>query len=120
MQSLGISFNDIAQIDNFFEHVTIHNKKYGDSIIVFISKHYGELKADHQKEHQEEHEDHEHLPFSHSNCSHVSSIPAFVLTTNKHELKIPEFSEFRLHNFFYQEPSSSLHEEGLLQPPRLS
>lgn len=118
MQSFGLGISDISQIDEFIEHAQFHNEQYGDNIIVFIAKHYGELKADHEKEHQEEKEDHEKLPFK--QYSHLSSISAFVLNTHKSEFKSLEFSEFRTHTFFYQEPSSSLHSEGLFQPPRQS
>lgn len=118
IQSFGFSFGDIAQIDEFIEHAKFHNEQYGDNVLVFISKHYGDLKAEHNKEHQEEKEDHEQLPFQHQ--THTSSITAFVLNSTRDEFKLQEFSEFRTHNFFYQEPSSSLHLEGLFQPPRQS
>lgn len=118
MQSFGMSFSDLSQIDEFVEHAQFHNEQYGDNTIVFIAKHYGELKAAHEKEHQEEKEDHEQLPFQ--QYSNMYSISVFVLNTSKNELKILEFPEFRTHNFFYQAPSSSLHSEGLFQPPRQS
>ncbi len=120
MQSFGVSFNDISQIDKFIEHAQFHSKQYGDNVFVFISKHYGELKADHDKEHQEEKEDHEQLPFNHNNCSHISSLTVFVLNSFKQKLTTPDFSEQTETNFFYQAPSSSLHSEGLFQPPRYS
>jgi hypothetical protein len=119
MQSFGLSFiSDIAQIDEFVEHAEFHNEQYGDNIAVFIAKHYGELKTAHNKEHEEEKKDHEELPFQHQ--SHIFSSTAFVMNTTKDEFKTPEYLEFRTHNFFYQEPSSSLHLEGLFQPPRQS
>lgn len=119
MQSFGISLNDISQIDEFIEHAQFHNEQYGDSIFVFISKHYGELKTDHEKEHQEEKEDHQQLPFNHNNCSHIPLMMAF-LNSFKEELKGLDFSERTETNFYYQEPSSSLHKLGLFQPPRHS
>jgi len=118
IQSFGLCFDDMVQIDEFIEHAQFHSEAYGDNVIVFISKHYGELKADHEKEHQEEKEDHEKLPFQHQ--SHMSLISAVVLNTSKVEFKTLEFSEYNTHNFYYQAPSSSLHLEGLFQPPRLS
>lgn len=118
IQSIGLSVNDISQIDDFIEHAQFHSEQYGDNVFVFISKHYGELKAAHNKEHQEEKEDHEQLPFQHQ--SHISCMSAFIAITTKNEFKIPEFSDYKTHHFFYQEPSSSLHLEGLLQPPRQS
>jgi hypothetical protein len=118
MQSFGMHVNDISQMDEFIEHAQFHNEQYGDSIIVFIAKHYGELKADHAKDHQEEKEDHEQLPFQHQ--SHLSSSSSFILNSIREEFKTMELPECKEHNFHYQEPSSSLHLEGLFQPPRLS
>ncbi len=120
MQSIGLSFFDFSQIDEFIEHAQFHSEQYGDNVFVFISKHYGELKADHDKQHQEEKGDHEELPFNHNTCSHISSITAFVINTCKAGLKIPHFSERTETNFYYQEPSSTLHTLGILQPPKHS
>ncbi|MGP1994039.1 hypothetical protein D9V96_019310 [Zobellia laminariae] len=118
LQSFGVSLCDVSQIDEFIEHAQFHSEQYGDNVLVFISKHYGELKATHDKEHQEEKEDHEQLPFQHQ--SHFSSATAFVLIAYKEHFKSFEISEYKSHNFFYQAPSSSLHSEGILQPPRHS
>ena len=120
MQSFGISLNNISQLEAFVEHAQYHSIQYGDNVLVFISKHYGELKTEHDKEHQEEKKDHEQLPFNHNNNSHLLSITAFVLITVKEELKFPEFLEFKTNNFFYQVHSSSLHSQGILQPPQYS
>lgn len=119
-QSIGISANDIIQIDEFIEHAQFHSEQYGDNVFVFISKHYGELKADHDKEHEEEKEEHEQLPFNHNNCSHISSMMVLVLNSFKEALNVPDLSERTEENFFYQEPTSSLHKLGLFQPPRHS
>ncbi len=115
-----MSVNDISQIDKFVEHAQFHNEQYGDNIVLFIAKHYGKLKADHDKEHQDKKGEHENLPFNHNNCSHTSSMIVFVLNSSRLDFKTFEFSEFKKHTFFYQAPSSSLHSEGLLQPPRHS
>lgn len=120
LQSLGFQLMDIAQFDELIEHAQYHNQQYGDSILVFISKHYGELKSDHVKQHQEEQKDHEKLPFNHSSCSHSTSISAFVFNTFKHEFNYSDFSENIEANYHYHAPNSSLHDKGLLQPPRLS
>lgn len=118
IQSFGISVGDIAQIDEFIEHAQFHSDQYGDNVLVFISKHYGELKAGHEKEHQEEKEDHKQLPFQqHSN---ITTTSAFVLNSFKEALKTVEISEFSANQFYYQESVSSLHSLGLFQPPRQS
>ncbi|WP_033958223.1 hypothetical protein [Psychroserpens jangbogonensis] len=115
-QSIGLKMNDLVQIDEFIEHAQFHNEQYGDNFFVFVSKHYGELKADHNKEHQEEKSDHEQLPFQHN--MYVSSIAILSWSPNKLDLSAPDYSDYKLHNFFYQESSSSLYTEGLFQPPR--
>lgn len=119
-QSVGVSASDIIQIDEFIEHAQFHSEQYGDNVIVFISKHYGELKADHDREHEEEKEEHEQLPFNNTNCSHISSMMVLVMNSFKEELRVPDLSERPEANFFYQEPTSSLHKLGLFQPPRHS
>jgi len=115
-QSAGLKMNDIIQLDEFIEHAQFHNEQYGDNILVFISKHYGELKSDHNKEHQEEKPEHEQLPFQHN--MYVSSIAFLSVFPHKLDLNTPDFSDFKSHNFIYQESSSMLYSEGLFQPPR--
>lgn len=118
LKSFGLHFSDIVQIDELIEHAQFHNEQYGDNFLLFISKHYGELEADHEKEHQEEKEDHEELPLKHQ--SHVASATYFVLDDFKQDIKTPEFSEFQAPNSHYRIHSSSLHSEGFFQPPRFS
>ena len=118
IQSFGIGLPDMEQIDELIEHAQFHNETYGDNFLVFVSKHYGELKAEHNKQNQEEKEDHEQLPFQHH--ASFNSLTATVLFTHKIEFSFPDFSENKIHQFHYQEASSSMHLEGILQPPRLS
>lgn len=118
LQTIGLHTDDLVQIDEFIEHAKFHSEKYGDDVLVFISKHYGELKAAHEKEHQEEKEDHEQLPFQHH--SHLSSIIAYTPNPLHTELETPMMAEYKDSNFYYQAPSSSSHTKGLLQPPRHS
>lgn len=118
LQSFGMHVDDLVQIDEFIEHAQFHSEQYGDTVFVFISKHYGELKAAHDQEHQEEREDHEQLPFQHN--SHTVTILDFTLNSAILDFKTFDFLEFRIHNFHYNAPLSSLHAEGILQPPRHS
>lgn len=120
IQSFGISINDIVQIDEFIAHAQFHSEQYGDNVLVFISKHYGSLKADHEKEHQEEQEEHEKLPFNQNNCIHGIAIVAFIEHAQNNNSFLPELFEFKANNFYYQEPVSSLHSHGLFEPPRHS
>lgn len=117
MQSLRIDYDDIVQIDDLIEHAQFHKNEYGDGFLVFISKHYGELKDDHNKNHKEEKKDHERLPFQ---ChDHILTITAFVLQDYFLEINATELLELKDNRFHYQLSKSTLHKKGLLQPPKL-
>ncbi|MFD0863586.1 hypothetical protein ACFQ1M_15320 [Sungkyunkwania multivorans] len=117
-QSFGIGIDDAIQMDELIEHARFHQEKYGDNMLVFISKHYGALKDTHEQEHQEEKGEHEQLPFQ--NSSHTTPPVVLVQNISKTECGTPELLELTIPNFYYQAPSSSLHSEGLLHPPQLS
>jgi hypothetical protein len=118
LQSFGLHFDDIAQLDEFVEHAKFHSEQYGDNVFVFIAKHYGELKAEHEKEHQEEKEEHEELPFKH-HC-HIATVTVYDVCIYSIDITTLEFLEFSSDNFYYQDLFSSLYSKGILQPPRFS
>lgn len=118
LQTFGVHYDDIIQLDELIEHAEFHKAQYGDNIIVFLSKHYGDLKLEHQRDHQEEKKDHEKLPFNHS--SSITSVADMVINPFKTELNQLEIVDFKVLNFHYQAPTSSIHTEGILQPPRIS
>ncbi len=115
-QSFNIHFSDIVELDEFIEHAQFHAEEHGDNFFVFISKHYGELKAEHSQKHQEEKEDHEQLPFQHQ--YQTASLSAFVLNNVPEYPTEPEIRACRSVNYFYQASYHSLTPEGLFQPPR--
>lgn len=118
LQTLGFDSVDIVQIDEFIEHAQYHSEAYGDNVWVFISKHYGELKAAHDAEHREEKGKHEQLPFQH--VTHGTTSFVFTLQASEITLHTVEFPSVNTTNFHYKGLSSSLHSKGLFQPPRLS
>ncbi len=116
IQSFNVHIDDIVELDELIEHAQFHAEEYGDNFFVFISKHYGELKAEHSKKHQEEQEDHEQLPFQHQGQTALFS--AFVMNqTPDYPLEIGLVFD-RDSNYFYQASYHSLTQEGLFQPPR--
>lgn len=115
-QSFNIPIGDIVDFDELIEHAKFHNEHYGDNFIVFLSKHYGELKAEHNKEHQEEKEQHEQLPFQ--NQGHSVSLYAFVLNPQPEPCMVLEVGIFGSANYFYRATYHSLDPEGPFQPPR--
>ncbi|GAL68343.1 hypothetical protein JCM19301_283 [Jejuia pallidilutea] len=109
---------DILQLDELLEHAQFHKEEYGDNFFVFLSKHYGELKLDHSKNHQEEQSEHEQLPFQYQgNCALI--IAFFQCNSSSHFNPI-EVLNITETNFHYFNLYASLHEEELLQPPRHS
>ena len=116
VQSAGIGVNDILQIDGLIEHAQFHKQEHGDNFFVFLSKHYGELKAEHTKNHHEEQQDHEQLPFQ---CQgHTLSIVAYFDFEN-YTINTIEITDSAESNFYYVSSFSTLHKKGLLQPPKL-
>lgn len=116
IQALDFTVDDIVQLDELLEHAEYHAEKYGDNLLVFISKHYGELKEQHNKEHQEEKKDHEKLPFqNHSCCTSIMAVFWQAPIPKMEPFQVPEN---RTAKFFYRSPSSTLHVNGPFQPPR--
>jgi hypothetical protein len=118
LQSSNIGIADILKLDDLITHAQYHDEEYGDNLFVFISKHYGELKASHNEQHKHEQSDHERLPFNHSQCSHHLTVMTFLDHSDRIDLKPIQFSERKQVNFYYNLPSSTAHTLGLLQPPR--
>lgn len=116
IQSFNIHFSDLIELDELIEHAQFHSAEYGDNFFVFISKHYGELKAEHNQEHQEEKEQHEQLPFQHQCQS--TSLYAVVLNRLMETSNIVDLGIHSSTNYFYQVSYHSLSQEGLFQPPR--
>lgn len=115
-QSLRIDYHDIVQFDDLIQHAQYHKAEHGDNFFVFISKHYGELKDDHSKNHQEEKKDHEQLPFQYHD--HIASVTVFVINKCHLVIELVEQSELKDNRFHYQSSLSTLHKKGLLQPPK--
>ncbi|MGO4912530.1 hypothetical protein [Leeuwenhoekiella sp. W20_SRS_FM14] len=116
-QSFNVSFGDFLHIDDLIAHYEYHQETFGDTIITFIDKHYGELKSEHNREHQEEREDHEKLPFEHQH-SCVHSVVAFF---NQNDLEvIPKIipADQVSSNFEYHNSYSHAVDSSIFQPPK--
>lgn len=113
---MQVNINDFLQLDELIEHAQLHKEKYGDNLIVFISKHYGELKSEHEKNNKDEKKEHEQLPFHKQ--SNINLILVFTLNfknVDNQKIICPESKDA----FFYnQSLNSSLHEKGIFQPPK--
>ncbi len=116
IQSFHISIGEIIEMDALIEHAQFHSEEHGDSFMVFLSKHYGELKEEHSQKHQEEQKDHEELPFNHQ--IHTASLSVFVLNNDSFYTSTLEFSVKTTTNYSYRASYSSFEEDGPFQPPR--
>lgn len=115
LQSLHINVGDVLHIQDFIEHAQFHKVNYGDNLISFISKHYGQEKNEHHKNHQEEKHEHEKLPFS--GCSTLHAPVA--LLEHRFVSAIKRFDNFeKQDNFGYQINYISLTSFDIFQPPK--
>ena len=115
-QSFNLPIDDILDLDKLVEHYQFHSEKHGDNFVVFLSKHYGELKAEHQQQHQEEQQEHEDLPFQ-QNCHSPSSV-VFIASHTLGYSSQPEISLTRTDNFLYNASYSLVLSDGPFQPPQ--
>lgn len=118
-QSIRIDIADIIQLDELIEHAQFHSEKYEDNFLIFLSKHYGELKQDHNQEHQEEQPDHDKLPFEHQSSSQFSPNTFVLIPAHQMLLKPGVFVDSSV-NFLYQEAYSLFEKDKIFQPPQFA
>lgn len=117
LQSLNFGLSDVLQMDELLEHANFHAEKYGDNFFDFLSKHYGDLKQEHDILHQEEKGNHEELPLNHQLCSHFSSFFIMNITYTVRLEKLFSFPDSSC-NFIYKESYSLFEKPSFFQPPR--
>jgi len=84
--------------------------------MVFVSKHYGELKVSHSKKHQEEQKEHEKLPFQHQ--TQCAQPLVFVLGNDNPIYSRSEIPMASKGNFHYQMSYSHIWGDNPFQPPK--
>ena len=117
LQSTNIHFDDVRMLGELLEHYNLHHERYGDNFVVFLSKHYGDLKESHKKEHQEEEKGHHHTPIQHD-CTAQVHIDV-MYNSFSFTFKNPKFSNSSKSNFYYQDKFSSFEKQKIFQPPRV-
>lgn len=116
LQGANIHLKDLVELGDLVEHYQFHNEEYGDDFMVFVSKHYGELKESHSEKHKEEQKDHENLPFQHQ--SHCSIQHVFVVDSNNFIEASSEIALVVKGNFHYQISYSHIWDDSPFQPPK--
>lgn len=117
LQSVNIHFEDVLQLKELMEHANMHKERYGDSFAVFISKHYGELKESHKKQHQEEEKDHKHAPIHHD-CASQMQVDLLIETLS-FSIKTPKLTTRNTSKFYYQNLFSTFEKQQVFQPPKM-
>lgn len=119
VQSMGIGYNDLLQLDELLDHAAYHQQQYGDSFFTFLSKHYGDQKEAHHQDHQDEEEQHSELPFQHQQFQQqVNSVFLVALSSSK----VLPSSSYDTNGadriFFYSFAEYDSHRQDVFQPPR--
>ncbi len=116
LQGASIHLTDLVELGRLVEHYQFHSEEYGDDFMVFVSKHYGELKVAHSEKHQEEQKEHEKLPFQHQ--SQCAQPLVFVLNADNFINSRTEIPIVSKGNFHYQMSYSLVWGDGPFQPPK--
>lgn len=111
-QTTNLGATNALRIGELIEHAQLHSDEYGDSLLEFITKHYGSLKDDHLGSH----EGHEKLPF---HKGMVQSTACFVVLDIQ---KIPDAQALSVSHpkvsLFYTDYYTSPDDQQIFQPPR--
>ena len=116
IQSFHVSFKDFSRLKIMIEHFDYHQENFDESVMDFVSIHYGSDKILHSEDH-EHHDEHENLPFKKDTQTNLNSSLVFVINNTSIELNNNSSIELS-HNFFYREMHSLFEKPLVFQPPR--
>lgn len=115
-QSINIHMSDIIGLNSLLKHFEFHEATYGDDLISFISKHYGNNFQKHDGESGDDH-DHHKLPFNHHR--NAADIGYIYVAFNDHSFVMQSNSpDLESRNFYYYNFYSYLENTDIFQPPR--
>lgn len=117
-QSVGLSVSDIFLLNDLKELAEYHSEEYGDDFFTFFEKHYGDLKAEHQKTQNEEESQHENLPFQHNSCNHL--VAEVIVMGYEFSFEKAVVSYTANPHFYYQNLYSFLERASIFQPPKIA
>lgn len=114
---MHFGLSDILKTGKLLEHARFHSQEHGDNFVVFIAKHYGDLKEQHEQQHEEEKKEHEKLPVRGEITTGINLfVPIF---SGFPSFKSPVISS-SASVFFYKAIYSSPGATAIFQPPRLA
>ncbi len=106
--------NIFFQLEEVIQDYQLHKKKYGDNFQTFFSKHFGNLKEQHQEEHKKEHQNHKH----HNDMELNVNIDYLCLNTS---FKLNDKIEINTKktNFYYKDLFCLFEKQKIFQPPKV-
>ncbi|PCI08678.1 MAG: hypothetical protein COB73_06600 [Flavobacteriaceae bacterium] len=115
-QGIFANTNTLFEISELIEDYQLHSVKYGDDAMSFLSKHFGDLKEDHKKQHQQDRKGHKRPAQNKIGGSHVDfTLQASYFTINN-EIEIDLLDS----NFHYLDLFSTFEKQPVFQPPQLA
>lgn len=116
-QGIFVNTDVLFEINELLEDYQLHKTKYGDNTYTFLSKHFGDLKESHKKQHQEEHEQHKH-----PSQDKLANVSQFDYTFNRCNFTIKNVVEINADtsNFHYSDLFSTFEKQKIFQPPKLT
>jgi len=115
-QGIFVNTDIIFETSELIEDYQLHKVKYGDNLSTFISKHFGDLKESHKKQHQKEHEQHQHPVQNNTGTYQIDFTFSASFVVMKNEIEITLSTS----NFHYADLFSTFEKEKIFQPPRLA
>jgi hypothetical protein len=101
------------QLDELIEDYQLHQIKYNDDFQTFISKHFGDLKEQHQEQHKKEHSEHKHNDMEiQIHYDYLCSNLNFILS-RKIEITSKQT------NFYYEDLFCLFEKQKIFQPPKV-
>ena len=110
-QSFQVSALDVLHLDDLYLHTIEHYQKTGDSLLDFISLHYGNKKFVHSKEHSQ----HKNLPFQQE--LNLLNLNIFYLQESNNKNDILVLLIIVKSYFYYIDFYSKFELQSLFQPP---
>ncbi len=117
LQGVFVHTNILFEINEVLEDYQLHTTKYGDSTYTFLSKHFGDLKESHKKQHQEDHKQHKH-PVQDQMANSIRA--DYTLQQYRYKFKSVIEIANNLANFHYIDLFSTFEKPTIFQPPRFA
>lgn len=117
-QGFSMNFQDFSKFKIMVEHLDFHQENFNESVMDFVSIHYGSNKILHSNEH-EHNDEHENLPFKKDSKTSENIPIVYVINNSSIKINNNNLSELSV-NFFYKEMHSTFEKPNVFQPPRHS